>query len=182
MYKDKKWILLFNTNYLIYNIKINRRFNSVLATVINYLPIFTNQKIKNIMGLLDDYSGIGMTPRPRAKHQDIILNICYGLKDDGYFCRPEFCVDASNLNSPAPDIVIYDDDERYPVIIIEVTNTKEVKQITAKVIELLQAYKQIKEAFVYDYEKQQWLSFGGNTSLEDPSYSYVIKEDLNDYI
>lgn len=134
------------------------------------------------MGLLDDYSGIGMTPRPRAEHQDIILNICYGLKDDGFFCRPEFCVDSQDLNSPAPDIVVYDDDLRYPVVIIEITTHKELKTIISKVKDLMDDYPQIKESFVYDYEKEIWHCHGEDLQGDEPSYSHLLNLDLSDYL
>lgn len=135
------------------------------------------------MGLLDNYSGIGMSPRPAAMHQDIIGNICYELRTLDIFCRSEFCIDATDLNSLAPDIVIYSErDDRYPVTIFEITTSKEFNTICDKVQELMRNYDHIQESFVYDYEKGFWKCYGPALDLKFPSYSECFGIHLADII
>lgn len=135
------------------------------------------------MGLLDNYTGIGMSPRPQGEHQRVIANLIYGLMGDGYNCLPEFCVDDNDLNSPAPDVVIYENEgDRYPVVIIEVTTSKECKKIKEKVVQLMKDYDQVKEAFVYDYEKDEWFLFSDELDADDPSYSNLLEKDFSNYL
>ncbi len=141
------------------------------------------------MGLLDDYSGpggilgIGMTPRPAKKHQIIIRYLVVSLENEGIFCLSEFCVDDRDLNSKVPDIVIYENEaDRYPVVIIEITTKNVHRQIIEKVKQLLKDYPMIQEAFVYDYESNQWFCFGKDVDADEPSYSPMLDIDFADMI
>ena len=143
------------------------------------------------MGLLDDYSGeggtlgIGMSPRPKAEHQDILLNIAGNLKfNHGIFCRTEFCVDKENLkSSKAPDVVIYEnEDDRYPVVIIEITTENMCKSIIKEVTKLMKSFSMIEEAFVYDYESNEWYCYGKDVDPDEPSYSPLLDVDFADFI
>ena len=138
------------------------------------------------MGLTDNYTGIGMAPRPAFRHQIIMSSLLRGLHDDGHGneALTEFCVDKHNLDSPAPDIIIYNDiDDRYPVIIIEITKTKERNIIREKVISLMKDYPAIIEAFVYDYEDDQWEKISKEADPDpDQSYSDILNTDFSFYL
>lgn len=134
------------------------------------------------MGLLDNYTGIGMSPRPSRQHQDIIKSLLVRISTDDYYCLSEFCVDTKDLNSPAPDVVIYlDRNDRYPIIIIEITTKSEFKKICDKVRKLMTDYSQVEESFVYDYETKYWVRIVDGKS-EDTAYSSILNTDLNNFI
>lgn len=138
------------------------------------------------MGLLDDYSGpggiqgIGMTPRPTDRHQECIALFIIGLAAfrKKYKVLPESAIDLSNLNSKAPDIVVYDKSNNKAVLFIEITTTSDKKKILKKSVELMKEYK-VSESFVYDYEEDNWEKNTGNImhNLKD-SFSDIIKYDL----
>lgn len=139
------------------------------------------------MGLLDDYSGpggiqgIGMTPRPTERHQECIamfiteLNVAYRKR---YKILPESAIDLNNLNSKAPDVVVYDKATLKPVLFIEITTTRENRRIINKAKELMQQYD-IYEAFIYDYEQDKWAKLTG-ISQHSPglSFSDILQYDL----
>lgn len=137
------------------------------------------------MGLLDNYTGIGDSPRPTRKHQDTIARITYGIRSqDYYYGFPESVIDDNNLNSEAPDIIIFesDDTSRFPDVIVEITTTRERKVIIKKVKELLAKYPAVQEAFIFDYEKETWARVvQGGELEEDESYSPLLDADLDDY-
>jgi len=135
------------------------------------------------MGLLDNYTGIGMSPRPRKEHQKILKNLIINLDQDDISALTEQCVDEFDLDSKAPDVVIYEDDNnRYPDVIIEITTHDKLKKIKDKVLELLQNYPVIKEAFVFDYETKKWFAFGAVDNEDSPSYSPFFDVDFDDYL
>lgn len=73
------------------------------------------------MGLLDSYTGVGMSTRP-ALHQDVlaalVANLYFEYIDD-YIVRSKSCIDPADLNSQAPDIVLL---EREPCSIFNRNN------------------------------------------------------------
>lgn len=106
------------------------------------------------MGLLDDYTGIGMSPRPKWKHQNVIrhaLRFTYDeLEQQGLFMLSEATV-TDDWEDLAPDLVIFN--EHYePLSIIEITTHKECKKIIKKCKELICRFPET-EFFVYDYEQ-----------------------------
>lgn len=135
------------------------------------------------MGLLDNYTGIGMSPRPARQHQHVMANLLIAIREDGFYALTEECINENDRNSPAPDLVIFtDEDEKQPFAIIEITTTKELKAIKEKVQKLCAVYSYIQEAFIYNYEKKQWYCAGANVDPENPSFSQIIDADLNDYL
>lgn len=138
------------------------------------------------MGLLDNYTGIGMSPRPTNEHQAVLSNLIYGLRSDDIYAIPEASVDSENLNAKAPDINIYEDrGNRFPIIIIEITTKQERLTIINKVEDLLEQYPQIKEAFVYDYESNQWFAIFLKTEDNQgykQDYSEILDLYLSDYL
>ena len=106
-----------------------------------------------------------------------------GLYRDDIFCLPEFCVDKDDLDSLAPDVVLYQDKgDRYPVVIVDITIHKEFEVICQKAQQLMVDYPQVKESFVYDYEKEEWQCFGKNVDIDEPSFSSIFEINLNDYL
>ena len=138
------------------------------------------------MGLTDNYTGIGMSPRPAKKHQIAMRNILIALHDNSYGDETltEFCVDSNDLDTPAPDIIIYNDiNDRYPVIIIEITKTKERNIIKEKAIKLMKDYPAIREAFIYDYKNDQWQKISKEADPDpEQSYSDILGIDFSLYL
>lgn len=117
------------------------------------------------MGLLDDYSGIGMSPRPKWQHQLIkdsfILNAGPELRRKKLLLLGEATV-TQDWNDLAPDLVIFDK-QFAPLAIIEITTHNELKNIIAKCYDLIPRFPNA-EYFVYDYEAEIL-------------YQYLIEED-----
>lgn len=128
------------------------------------------------MGLLDNYTGIGMAPRPTPLHQRIMLRLAIAIHNesdlDELDVLTESVVDVNNLNSPAPDVIVYDlENNSNPVFIIEITTTGECKTIRNKVEKLLKDYPTIAEGWVYDYESDKWYGYGAELDADEPLYS-----------
>lgn len=106
------------------------------------------------MGLLDNYSGVGMSPRPRWDHQLVIRHAMRAAYDEleaqGLLMLSEATV-SSNWDDLAPDLVIFN--ERYiPLTIIEITTQKECSAILQKCEVLMERFPNA-EYFVYNYER-----------------------------
>lgn len=144
------------------------------------------------MGLLDDYSGeggilrgLGKLARPTPKHQFIKqqfeLGLLQKIDKTKLIVLSESCIDVTNLNSKAPDVIVYDKNF-IPLMFIEITTTREKKKIEKKAAELMEQYN-IYECFIYDYETKV---FNKLTGLEKyspvKSYSDLFKIDLQQFI
>ena len=107
------------------------------------------------MGLLDNYSGIGMSPRPKWQHQiamsNFIANASKEIRRKGLLILTEATV-TNNWDDLAPDLVIFDKLFN-PVSIIEITRTEQVNAIIDKCDELIERFP-YSEYFVYDYENK----------------------------
>lgn len=118
------------------------------------------------MGLLDNYTGIGMSPRPKWQHQNVIRRAMHRaydeLEEQGLLMLSEATV-TDDWDDKAPDLVIFDN-RYYPLTIIEITTHKECRAIIEKCEELMERFPH-SEYFVYDYEA-------------DILYQYVIEEDI----
>ena len=118
------------------------------------------------MGLLDNYTGVGMSPRPKWQHQilkdSFILNAGPEIRRNGLLLLGEVTV-TDDWNDLAPDLVIFDKNFE-PLSIFEITTSKECKAIIRKCHELIQRFPDA-EYFVYDYE-------------EDILYRYVAEENV----
>ena len=136
------------------------------------------------MGLTDNYTGIGMSPRPTNEHQAVLSDLLFGLRSEDIYTLQEARLDSQNINAKAPDINIYENKEdQYPIIIIEVTTSDEVKTIISKVEELMNEYETIKEAFVYNYETGEWFSFRDEAAeFYEADYSMELDVYFSDYI
>jgi Uma2 family endonuclease len=149
------------------------------------------------MGLLDNYGkgphNLGMTPRPAYIHQDImnmiLINLSYLDKKGKIVVRTENPV-IKKPKEIVPDLCIYRNkgtfsnqvyDPESPVVVIEIEKSSRIKSNIKNLSELLEIKKTIKEAFVYDYEKNKWYQIKGTISLENPpSYSHILGVNLAD--
>lgn len=143
------------------------------------------------MGLLNDYSGgsgllgLGKIQRPSFAHQIIMANMLVGLNNllykNNYLVLTESCVDKNDLNSKAPDVIVYDRNIN-PIMFIEITTSKEANKISEKAIDLMKVYN-ILESFVYDYENKHWVK---HTNIKESnmlySYSDLFKIDLQQFL
>lgn len=140
------------------------------------------------MGLLDNYTGIGMSPRPKWQHQKAITNAIEfmqpELRRNNLIILPEATV-TDNWDDFAPDIVIFDS-QYLPLAIIEITTHKELRAIMRKCKELMTRFPYA-EYFVYDYEisilhhfapeNNKWLS-----SEEYELYSTLLSQPVIKYL
>ena len=117
------------------------------------------------MGLLDNYTGIGMSPRPKWRHQMIMARAVHLMYDElakqDMILTTEATV-TDDWNDLAPDLVAFSTDF-VPLLMIEITTHRELKQIIKKCYELIERFPDA-EYFVYDYEK-------------DVLYMYDIEHD-----
>lgn len=139
------------------------------------------------MGLLDNYTGIGMSPRPKWPHQRVMDYLYYysfeELNEQDLFMLTEATV-TDDLDDLAPDLVIFDE-QYHPLTITEITTHREIKKIINKCYELIERFP-LAEYFVYNYEKDilymydfavdLWLSSG-----ENMLYSRYLSKPLKTY-
>lgn len=108
------------------------------------------------MGLLDNYTGIGMCPRPNFLHQDYMLHTAHSMYDEvfenGNIVRTESTV-TTDWDDKAPDVIIYNRNN-VPLMLLEITTHRECKKIMQK-CEKLQARFPECECFVFDYENHE---------------------------
>ena len=108
------------------------------------------------MGLFTNNSAIGMSPRPYRLHQRLIArmlcNIRAELISKEYDVLPESTVTA-DCNDLAPDIVILNEQDGYPIFIAELANHKGLRKDIRKCEQLMARFPDA-EYFVYDYEKE----------------------------
>ena len=107
------------------------------------------------MGLLDNYTGIGMSPRPSDLHQRVIGNLIVNLRIFGspdFDVLPEAPVTADR-NDLTPDVVVRDMRTGEILIAIEITTHRELKAICNKCMELVDRFP-LAECWVFDYEKE----------------------------
>ena len=140
------------------------------------------------MGLLDNYTGIGMSPRPKWEHQNVMDTWLFfthkELRKQGLHILTEATV-TEDCDDLAPDLVIFDE-HNYPLSIIEITTHKECGKIIKKCYELIDRFPD-SEYFVYDYErlilyKYDYERDDWHSSEEDILYSRYLTYPLLDYL
>lgn len=107
-----------------------------------------------IMGLLDNYTGIGMSPRPKWAHQAIIARCIRYASEELETQRLQILSESTvtdDWNDLAPDLVIFNE-LCEPLSIIEITTHKELSAIIRRCHELIARFPE-SEYFVYDYEQ-----------------------------
>lgn len=140
------------------------------------------------MGLLDNYTGIGMSPRPKWRHQNVIRiaqRRAYDeLERQGLIMLSEATV-TDNWDDLAPDLVIFDQ-QAEPLSIIEITTHKESKNIIEKCYDLIPRFPET-EYFVYDYETNILYTYDGINNIWVTSetrtiYSNYLRKPLITYL
>lgn len=140
------------------------------------------------MGLLDNYTGVGMSPRPKWQHQiledSFILNAGPEIRRNGLLLLGEVTV-TDDWNDLAPDLVIFDRHFE-PLSIFEITTSKECEAIIRKCHELIQRFPDA-EYFVYDYEEGTLYQYIAEenvwiTSDDEDISSLYLSRPLMDYL
>ena len=122
-------------------------------------------------------------------HQRVIAQLTTGLYPQfrsgaiPYEPLPEMML--GEYSSPTPDIILYDNATDQTRIIIEVCQTRGVKDDLQKVIRLVDGeLYDIQEGFVYDYKTRHWFRYrlgdGGLTT--ESSFSDILQLDLNQFL
>ena len=140
------------------------------------------------MGLLDNYSGIGMSPRPRWQHQRVMDRMYYRCYEELVSLGLEMLTEATvtdDWDDKAPDLVIFDK-AFHPLTIIEITRAYQLDAIMDKCEELMERFPDA-EYFVYDYENEVLYMYDADTdqwlSSEDyPLYSQYLNNPVITYI
>ena len=98
---------------------------------------------------------VGMSPRPRWPHQDIIMTalskIYADLDPEQYVVRIDSSI-TDNWNDVAPDIVVFNS-VNYPLMVMEVASHRDLKRNQNKCTALLERFPDA-EFYVYDYERE----------------------------
>lgn len=133
------------------------------------------------MGLLDNYTGIGMAPRPAFQHQlamqKLLVYLVNNTDDEEFICLSEAALDERTKGEIAPDIVIFEAETLQPVVIIEICKTNDIAKITIKISEVLKQYQTIIEAFIYDYEKKNFVNI---TNPKDDDFCHTTGDYLSE--
>ena len=128
------------------------------------------------MGLLDNYSGIGMSPRPRWQHQiamsNFHANAANELKRKGLLFLSEATI-TDDWDDNAPDLVIFNK-AMMPLSIIEITRSYQLGPILEKCEELMERFP-MSEYFVYDYEQEILYQYDATTDQWLSSEDYVLR-------
>ena len=128
------------------------------------------------MGLLDNYSGIGMSPRPRWQHQRVMLRMANRSYNELARKRLEVLTEPTvtdDWDDKAPDLVIFDKNMQ-PLSIIEITRSYQLNEIIDKCEELMERFP-LSEYFVYDYEEEVLYQYDAETDQWLSSEDYVIR-------
>ncbi len=112
------------------------------------------------MGLLDNYTGIGMSPRPQWQHQfvlrDLLVNVASELPRNRFTVATEITL-TDDWDDRAPDLVVFAAQTMQPLMLVEITTHHELKKILRKCENLLPRFGAM-EFWAFDYEAGQlWL-------------------------
>jgi len=140
------------------------------------------------MGLLDNYTGIGMSPRPQWRHQGVIrhaMRYAYDeLERQGLVMLSEATV-TDDWDDLAPDLVVFDSSDE-PLSIIEITTHRECTKIIRKCDELIVRFPYA-EYFVYDYERDELYAYDAEaeewySSADAEIRSVYLSRPMIDYL
>ena len=113
------------------------------------------------MGLLDNYTGIGMCPRPKWAHQifmrRLIINTATELPESKFEVLTEATL-TDDWDDKAPDFVVFDKAEMYPLMMVEITTHRELLKIKRKCDNLAVRFPEI-ECWAFDYEEEKLYYF-----------------------
>lgn len=135
------------------------------------------------MGILDVYDGVGMSPRANQPHQIIMHMLDVGLESiitsDRWMVNTEEPIEL-NRNSKTPDVVVFDMKNKKkltPVLIIEITEQRMVKNVIQDCIDEYKANFPRAEIFVLNYSTKEWHSIHENEYDQDYSKLFNVKLD-----
>ena len=95
----------------------------------------------------------------------------------------EASMEDSDINSQSPDILIINRKKGVIQIIIEICRTKQLTKDIKKVKDLIKSFAGIDEAFIYDYEQDEWYKFNDEgEDIYNATFSDVLGKDLEDYV
>jgi hypothetical protein len=122
--------------------------------------------------------------RPSLEHQRAARNIVVnysrrnGFRDFEAF--QDGMVDSSDSDGLVSDVVFLDSYGK-SVVVVEIEETRHLKyRALPKVPTLIEEYG-VKEVFIFDYQKGNWVKFMGNKELYDVSHSSVLQIDFKEY-
>ncbi len=112
------------------------------------------------MGLLDNYTGIGMCPRPKWAHQIFMDNLLFNLKLElpKTFLPLTEATLTDDWDDKAPDLVVFDRADMYPLMMVEITTHHELLKIKRKCDNLAVRFPEI-ECWAFDYEEEKLYFF-----------------------
>ncbi len=112
------------------------------------------------MGLLDNYTGIGMCPRPKWAHQIFMDNLLFNLKLElpKTFLPLTEATLTDDWDDKAPDLVVFDRADMYPLMMVEITTHRELLKIKRKCDNLAVRFPEI-ECWAFDYEEEKLYYF-----------------------
>lgn len=127
------------------------------------------------------FEEIGMA-RAKSPHAFIIGKLCSFIDryiDSDCEVYPEEPV-SEDRNDLVPDVLVTEWETHEPLLIVEVTDHRALSVARVKVEEkYLPRFPQA-EIFILDYEKKTWYAYGPNPDEENPSYSELLDEELDD--
>ena len=112
------------------------------------------------MGLLDNYTGIGMCPRPKWAHQIIMNNLHINVANElskKFWVLTEATL-TDDWDDKAPDLVVFDKIDMYPLMMVEITTHRELLKIKRKCDNLAVRFPEI-ECWAFDYEEEKLYHF-----------------------
>lgn len=139
-------------------------------------------------GIEGAQKGVGKAAaQARKEHKLLCLKLYTELLDeldaDDYEVVEEWVVDQNDLDSPAPDIVIFERGYSVASIIIEITTAKQFNYSIEKIEALRQLYPAVVEAYVYDYERYKWYATRDDKDDDyGKSYSPMLDIDFSDIV
>ena len=112
------------------------------------------------MGLLDNYTGVGMCPRPKWAHQIFMNNLLFNLKLElpKTFLPLTESTLTDDWDDKAPDLVVFDRADMYPLMMVEITTHRELLKIKRKCDNLAVRFPEI-ECWAFDYEEEKLYYF-----------------------
>ena len=153
----------------------------ILVSIYVWSIIFAIKLLLRIMGLLDNYSGIGMCPRPKWQHQGVIAQFFKCALPEIYKQDLILLSEATvtdDWDDLAPDLVVFSPDME-PLCIIEITTHAQCNAIIRKCYELIERFPEA-EYFVYDYERQILYQYDGENDEWLSSSEYIpVSKYLN---
>ena len=147
----------------------------ILVSIYVWSIIFAIKLLLRIMGLLDNYSGIGMCPRPKWQHQGVIAQFFKCALPEIYMQDLILLSEATVTDDweyLAPDLVVFSPDME-PLCIIEITTHAQCNTIIRKCYELMERFPEA-EYFVYDYERQTLYQYDGENDEWLSSSEYIL--------